>query len=108
MAGIVEVSDGSFEAEVLDHRLPAIVDFWGDHCPSCTRIAPILEELAERYAGRVRVLGMHAVDNPRTAARYGVRAMPTVIGFAGAEVVGQLVGARPKAAFVELAERLLG
>ena len=106
MSDVHEVTDATFASEVLDHPLPAIVDFWGDHCPACTQIAPILEELAQTYVGRVRVLKMHAAENPLTAGRYGVRAMPTVLGFSGSEVLGQLVGARPRAAFAELAERL--
>lgn len=107
MAEILDVTDTSFDAEVLRHPLPALVDFWGDHCPACRQISPILKELAESYDGRVRVVKVHAGENPALSARFGVRAMPTVLGFAGGRVVGQLVGGRPKAAFAELAERLV-
>jgi thioredoxin 1 len=107
VAEIPDVTDRTFAAEVEAAGLPALVDFWGDHCPACRQISPILRELAEEYRGRVRVLKVHAADNPVVAARYGVRAMPTVLGFADGRVVGQLVGARPKAAFVELVERML-
>ncbi len=107
MAEIQDVTDQSFATEVAGSGLPALVDFWGDHCPACRQISPILREIAEEYAGRVRVVKIHAAENPGTSARYGVRAMPTVLGFSGGRVVGQLVGARPKKAFVELVERML-
>ena len=106
MAEILDVTDGTFAAEVLDHPIPAIVDFWGDHCPACRQISPILKDLAETYDGRIRVLKVHATENASLSARFGVRAMPTVIGFSRGEIVGQLVGARPKSAFIELADRL--
>jgi thioredoxin 1 len=107
VAEIQDVTDQSFATEVGESRLPALVDFWGDHCPACRQIAPILREIADEYAGRVRVVKIHAAENPGTSARYGVRAMPTVLGFAAGRVVGQLVGARPKKAFAELVERML-
>jgi thioredoxin 1 len=106
MSDIIEVSEESFDQVVLQSDLPALVDFWGDHCPACRQIAPILDELADDYAGRLRIFKVHATENPRISARFGVRAMPTVLGFASGEVLGELVGARPKKAFEELIERL--
>jgi len=104
---ILDATEDSFDAEVLAHSLPSIVDFWGDHCPACRQISPILEEIAETYVGRVRVVKVHATENAALSARFGVRAMPTIFGFARGQVVAQLVGARPKAAFAELAESLV-
>jgi thioredoxin 1 len=106
LAELQDLTDDSFAAEVLESGAPALVDFWGDHCPACRQISPILRELAEEYAGRVKILKMHAVDNPATSNRFRIRAMPTILAFSGGEVVGQLVGARPKSAFVELIESL--
>ena len=106
MAELQDLTDDSFAAEVLESGAPALVDFWGDHCPACRQISPILRELAEEYAGRVKILKMHAFDNPATSNRFEIRAMPTILAFCGGEVVGQLVGARPKRAFVELIESL--
>jgi len=106
MGDIVQVTDATFDADVAGQDVPTILDFWGDHCPACIQITPILEELARSYAGRVRVAKVYAVENPRLSARFGVRAMPTVIGLADGQVVGQLVGARPRSAFVDLAEAL--
>lgn len=107
MLEIADVTDESFDAEILRSEQPALVDFWGDHCPACRQISPILRELAQRYAGRLKVVKMHAAENPGTAGRYGVRAMPTVLAFAGGRVAGQLVGARPRRAFDELVEGVL-
>jgi len=102
-----DVTDQSFGDEVLASETPALVDFWGDHCPACRQISPVLKQLAAEYAGRLRIVKMHAAENPATAARFGVRAMPTVLAFARGRVVGQLVGARPKSAFVDLIDRAL-
>jgi thioredoxin 1 len=107
VAEIRDVSDQSFASEIVGSELPALVDFWGDHCPACRQISPILKDIADAYAGRVKVVKIHAAENPRTSGRYGVRAMPTVLAFSGGRVVGQLVGARPRQAFVELVEKLL-
>jgi len=107
MAEIRDLTERTFDAEILDPPAFAIVDFWGDACPACRQISPILKELAEAYAGRVQVVKVHAAENPALSNRFGVRAMPTVLGFAGGRVVGQIVGARPKAAFTELAERVV-
>jgi thioredoxin 1 len=105
MAELHDVTDDSFEAEVLGSDVPVLVDFWGDHCPACRRISPILSDLAGERAGDVRIVKIHAAENPRTTARFGVRAMPTVLLFSGGEVRGQLVGARPKSDFVDLIAR---
>ena len=102
MTAIADVTDRTFETEVLASPLPVLVDFWGDHCPACRQISPILRELADERADACRVVKVHATENPASAARYGVRAMPTVLVFRDGEVRGQLVGARPKADFVAL------
>lgn len=106
MAEIRDVTDSSFDDEVLRSETPVLVDFWGDHCPACRRISPILKDLAEERAGEVRIVKMHAAENPATSGRFGVRAMPTVLLFHGGSVCGQLVGARPRSAFEELLGRL--
>jgi thioredoxin 1 len=106
-AELQDVTDQSFANEVLTSETPALVDFWGDHCPACRQISPLLKQLAAEYAGRLRIVKMHAAENPATASRFGVRAMPTVLAFARGRVVGQLVGARPKSAFIDLIDRAL-
>jgi thioredoxin 1 len=108
MPELRDVTDQSFAADVLASKSPVLVDFWGDHCPACRQISPILQALAADYAGRLTIVKMHAADNPSTSSKLGVRAMPTVLAFKDGKVVGQLVGARPKAAFVEMIERAIG
>lgn len=107
MAELRDVTDQSFAADVLASATPVLVDFWGDHCPACRQISPILKELASEYDGRLTIVKMHAAENPGTASKHGVRAMPTILAFNAGKVVGQLVGARPKKAFTELIERAL-
>ena len=107
MAELMDVTDASFARDVLTSDVPVLVDFWGDHCPACRQISPILRELAGEFDGRVRIVKVHAADNPASSGRYGVRAMPTVLLFVRGQVTAQLVGARPRAAFVEAIERVL-
>jgi len=107
VAELRDVTDTTFRAEVLESTLPVLVDFWGNHCAACRQISPILRDLADSYEGRVRIVRLHAAENPSTSARYAIRAMPTVLVFSKGEVVNQLVGARPKAAFVEAIGRVL-
>ncbi len=102
MTDIHDVTDESFERDVLQSELPVLVDFWGDHCPACRQISPILDELASERAGELKVVKMKAADNVRTSSAFGVRAMPTVLVFREGVVRGQLVGARPKSAFEDL------
>ena len=68
-----DLTDGNFAALVLESDSPSLVDFWGDHCPACRQISPILRELAEEYAGRVRILKIHAAENPKTSIRFEIR-----------------------------------
>ncbi|MCP3985287.1 MAG: thioredoxin fold domain-containing protein [bacterium] len=104
MAEIIDITDDSFESEVLKSRTPVLVDFWGDHCPACRQISPILRELAEERAGDLKVVKIHATENAATSSRFGIRAMPTVLLFSGGAVRGQLTGARPRSAFESLLE----
>lgn len=105
MSTVEDVDAGSFDREVLQSDVPVLVDFWGDHCPACRQIAPILAELARERSGSLKVVKVHAADNAAISARYGVRSMPTVLVFDRGTVRGQLMGARPKSAFVDLIER---
>ncbi len=107
MAELLDVNDADFDESVVRAALPVLVDFWGEHCPSCRAISPILHELAAEYAGRVTILKLHTGENSRAMAHYRVMALPTVLAFAKGRVVGQITGARPKAVFRELVERAL-
>ncbi|MDB4948934.1 MAG: thioredoxin [Gemmatimonadetes bacterium] len=95
MNGTVDVTDETFQQEVEQHAGLAIVDFWATWCGPCRIIAPVLEDLAARYAGRVKVAKLDVDENQRTPSRYSVRASPTLLFFKDGRVVGQIVGAVP-------------
>jgi thioredoxin 1 len=102
MAGnITQVSDGTFEAEVLKSPVPVLIDFWAPWCGPCRAIAPIVDELATEYAGKIKIVKMNVDDNPRTPAQYGVRGIPNLILFKDGAVHQQIVGAVPKAHLVK-------
>jgi thioredoxin 1 len=107
MAEILDVTDATFQKEVLESEAPVIIDFWAEWCAPCRAIAPIVKELAAGYDGRLKVVKMNIDENPGTPGRYGVRAIPTVLAFKGGTVVGQITGARPRSAFEDMAQKLL-
>lgn len=105
MPELPDVTDASFQQEVLESELPVLVDFWGDHCPACRQIAPVLGEIAGEHRDDLKVVKVHAAENAATSARFGIRAMPTVLVFRDGDVRGQLVGAQTKSAFLDLIEQ---
>ncbi len=107
MAEVAEVTDQTFEAEVLKSEKPAVIDFWAEWCAPCRQISPIIKDLAERYGDRVNIVKMDIEAYPNPAAQYGVRAIPTILAFKNGQVVEQLQGARPKADFEAMIEKLL-
>ena len=96
MSDVREVTDATWDADVLKSDLPVLVDFWAPWCGPCRMVAPIVEELADEYAGQVEFRKLNTDDNPRTAAKYGIRSIPTLLVFKGGEPVGQIIGFRPK------------
>jgi len=91
-----EVSDSNFQTEVLGAAMPTLVDFWAPWCGPCKSIAPVLEELAKEFAGKLRVLKLNIDDNPRTPSMFNVRGIPNLVIFKNGAVVDQIVGAVPK------------
>ena len=107
MANVLQVSDADFEAEVIRSNLPVLIDFWAPWCGPCKVIAPVVEELAGEYQGRLKVAKMNVDDNPLTPSRYGVRGIPNLIIIKGGVVKEQIVGAAPKAKLVQAIEGAL-
>jgi len=89
---VSEVSDQSFETEVLNASIPVMVDFWASWCAPCRMLAPVVETVAEQYNGRVRVLKMNIDDNPATPGKYNIRSIPTLLLFKEGEVKEQIMG----------------
>jgi thioredoxin 1 len=107
VAKIVEVGDDNFEAEVIRSDLPVLVDFWAPWCGPCRFVAPIVEELAGTYDGRLKVAKINVDENPLTPSRYGVRGIPNLIILKGGAVKEQIIGAVPKSRLVEAIENVL-
>lgn len=93
---IIYVTDDTFEAEVLNASNPVLVDYWAEWCGPCKMIAPILDEIASEYTGRIRVAKLNIDDNPQTPPKYGIRGIPTLMLFKDGNVEATKVGALSK------------
>jgi len=96
VSDIVYVTDDSFEGDVLKSDLPVLIDYWAEWCGPCKMIAPILEEIASEYDGRVQVAKLNIDENPATPPKFGIRGIPTLMLFKGGEVEATKVGALSK------------
>jgi len=92
----VEFTDGNFQKEVLESAVPVLVDFWAVWCGPCTMIAPVVEEIANEYNGRLKVGKVDVDNNPEISMRFGIRSIPTLMIFQGGKVVEQIIGAVSK------------
>ena len=95
-ADIIHITDASFENEVLKSEMPVMLDFWAEWCGPCRAIAPVLEELAKEYNGKIIVAKMNVDQNPLTPQKYAVRGIPTLIIFQNGNVAGTKVGQASK------------
>ena len=91
------VTDSDFELEVLEADTPVLVDFWAEWCAPCKMVAPVLDDLANEYDGKIKFTKVDVDTNPETAMKYGIRSIPTLLVFKGGSPVDQVVGAVPKA-----------
>ena len=94
----INVTDSDFEDQVVNADTPVLVDFWADWCAPCKMIAPIVEELADEFDGKVKFTKLDVDSNPKSAMTYGIRGIPTLLIFKGGQPVDQIVGAVPKKA----------
>jgi thioredoxin 1 len=97
MASVKDVTDATFNKEVLGSSLPVLVDFWAPWCGPCRMVSPLVEELAGDFAGKVDFVKLNTDECPATAMNYGIRSIPTLIIFKAGQPVGQVIGFRPKA-----------
>lgn len=100
-----QITDDSFDSDVLHASGPVLVDFWAEWCGPCKQIAPALEELAKELAGKVTVTKLNIDDNPSTPGKYGVRGIPTLMLFKNGEVAATKIGALPKGKLQEWLEQ---
>jgi len=104
---IVHVSDDSFETDVLQSDIPALVDFWAEWCGPCKMIAPILDEIADEYSGKIKVCKIDVDSNPETAAKFNVRGIPTLLVFKNGAVEATKVGALSKGQLTEFVDTMV-
>jgi thioredoxin 1 len=97
----IEVTDSTFDLEVLQSQQPVLVDFGADWCPPCKAISPLVDTLAEEYAGKAKIAKVDVDTNPAITAKYGVRNLPTLLFFKDGKPVDKIVGAVPKRAMAE-------
>ena len=101
MANISEVTDATFQGEVIESGIPVLVDFWAPWCGPCRAIAPVLEELSGQYDGKAKIVKVNVDENQASAAQYGVRSIPNLLVFKDGQVADQIIGAVAKAKLEE-------
>ncbi len=104
---VTHVNDANFEGEVLKSTLPVLVDFWAEWCRPCHALAPVVEDIAQEYRGRLKVVKLNVDENMTTSGRFNIRGIPTLLLFKGGEIKDQIVGAVPKEAVQKVLERHL-
>ena len=107
MSQVLELTSASFEAEVLKSSEPVLVDFWAPWCGPCRMVAPVVEEIAQQYEGKVKVVKLNTDENPQIASQYGIRSIPTLMVFKDGEKKEMVVGAVPKTTLANTLEKHL-
>ena len=107
MSSAKEVTDATFEADVLNSDMPIMVDFWAEWCGPCRAVSPILDQIASEHASKIKIVKLNVDDNPQIAMKYQITSIPAMKVFKGGEVVKTIIGAKPKPAIEhDLAEFL--
>ena len=104
---VIETNDAGFEKEVLKSELPVLVDFWATWCAPCKQLAPVLEKIGEKFAGKLKIVKVNIEDSPETPTKYEVRGIPNLILFKDGEVVDTKVGNQPETALANWIEENL-
>lgn len=107
MSAALEVKDDTFEQEVIQSDVPVLVDFWAPWCGPCRMVAPVVEEIANQYAGKLKVVKVNTDENPGVAGKYGIRSIPTLMIFKEGQKVDMVVGAVPKTTLSSTLEKYL-
>jgi len=105
---LLDLSDSNFSTTLEQSEVPVMVDFWAPWCGPCRLVAPIVEELAETYSGRLQVGKVNTDESPSVAAQYNIRSIPTLLFFKKGQVVGTVIGAVPKDKLTQKVEEVLG
>lgn len=105
--GILDLNDSTFESEVLKSESPVLVDFWAPWCGPCRILAPVVEEIANSYTGRIKVGKINVDDNQETTMQYGIRSIPTLILFKNGKALDQIIGAVPKSEIEKMVKKAL-
>ena len=106
MQSTIEINDANFEREVLQSTQPVLVDFWAQWCGPCKMLAPVLDEIAVEQNGRAKVVKINVDENPALAQRYNIQSIPTLLYFAGGEVLDRTMGAVSKQSIISKLEKL--
>ncbi|MDZ4837276.1 MAG: thioredoxin [Candidatus Melainabacteria bacterium] len=108
MSTVANVTDATFEAEVLKADIPVLVDFWAPWCGPCKAVAPVVEDLSKDFAGKIKVVKLNTDENPKTAQAYHIRGIPSLYLFKSGQVVEQVVGAVPKSTLASAINKHVG
>ncbi len=107
MSDVTEVKEADFKETVLESNVPVLVDFWAPWCGPCRMVAPVVEEIAQQYEGKVKVVKLNTDENPQIASQYGIRSIPTLMIFKDGQKTDTVVGAVPKTTLSNTLEKYL-
>ena len=107
MADILTITADNFESEVIQSEQPVLLDFWAEWCGPCWMVAPVVESVADKYAGRLKVGKVNVDEEGELAVRFGIRSIPTLLFFKDGNVAEMVVGFRPEDQFIQVVERVL-